>query len=97
MTGYRISKKAQADIREAMDYLSQGGEETAIRWVGHLIDRCESLVRFPESGRRRDDLAAGLRQVLVDRWLVFYQIEGDRIGVVRVLHGSRDLPSHIAE
>lgn len=48
---------------------------------------------MPGIGRRRDDLAPGLRSISYANYLIFYRPIDDGIEIVRVLHGSRDLPS----
>jgi plasmid stabilization system protein ParE len=46
--------------------------------------------RHPRAGKRRDDLAAGLRFYPVGNYLVFYVPRNDGIAVARILHGGRD-------
>jgi toxin ParE1/3/4 len=48
-------------------------------------------------GRARDELASGLRSVAIERYVLFYRITADAVQVVRILLGSRDLPSLLAE
>jgi plasmid stabilization system protein ParE len=47
---------------------------------------------FPELGRSRDELCQGCRSLLVKKYLVFYRLLPNAIEIVRVLHGSRNLP-----
>ena len=42
-------------------------------------------------GRRREELAPGLRSFPVGRYLIFYVPLTNGVDIVRVLHGSRDL------
>jgi len=44
-------------------------------------------------GRRRDELSPGLRSVVMGSYLIFYRPLEDGIRLMRVAHGSRDLPS----
>jgi toxin ParE1/3/4 len=56
------------------------------------IDRRLSLLSdHAELGPARDDVRAGLRQLTSGAYLVFYQVEGDEVLIVRVTHGARDL------
>ena len=48
---------------------------------------------MPEMGRSREELAPGLRSVTAGNYLLFYQPIDDGILVIRVAHGSRDLPA----
>lgn len=47
----------------------------------------------PELGERPSDLGAEVRQFLVKRYVVFYRPLRDGIEVLRVLHGTRDIPA----
>ena len=48
-------------------------------------------------GTARDRLAPGLRSFHVGNYLVFYRPVQDRIELVRVLHGARDLKKRMFE
>ena len=45
----------------------------------------------------RDDLSPGLRSIPHGNYLIFYRLMNNGIEIVRVLHGSRDLPSQFDE
>ena len=56
------------------------------------IDRkFDNLSLFPFIGRERNALSKGIRSVVAYPYVIFYLIDGDRIVVVRVLHGRRDI------
>ena len=50
------------------------------------------LARMPGLGRVRHDLLIQMRSFPVGRYIIFYQATTDGIEVLRVLHGSRDVP-----
>ena len=54
--------------------------------------RCRLLAQFPEMGRKWEELAPGLRSMVVGNYVIFYRPVADGIQVIRVLHGARDLP-----
>jgi toxin ParE1/3/4 len=45
----------------------------------------------PERNVLREDLAAGLRALQVQDYLVFYRVEEERVLILRVIHGARDI------
>lgn len=49
------------------------------------------LVRFPELGVAREELAPALRSSLVAEYLIFYRLTKQRIDIVWILQGNRDL------
>ena len=65
--------------------------ETADRVLGTIDQKCQALAEQPGIGRRRDELAPGLRSLPVGSYVVFYRGRGDGIEVIRVLHGARDI------
>ena len=42
-------------------------------------------------GRTRDDLRPGIREIVVYPTVLFYRLADDRIEIVRVVDGRRDL------
>ena len=61
---------------------------------GHLRDIHRAAMRLaasPLMGRERDDLRAGIRQIVVYPTVLFYRVAHDRIQVVRVVDGRREL------
>ncbi len=52
----------------------------------------------PFMGRRRDDLRPGYRSFPVGDYVVIYRLAGkEEILVLRIIHGSRDIPSLFPE
>jgi toxin ParE1/3/4 len=62
-----------------------------------MIDRIDAaearLAEFPELGRVRDELLAGVRSWGVGAYLIFYRVEASALVAIRILHGARDLAS----
>ncbi len=61
---------------------------------GHLRDIHRAAMRLaasPLMGRERDDLRAGIREIVVYPTVLFYRVSHDRVEVVRVVDGRRDL------
>ena len=48
-------------------------------------------------GRKRDELLPNLRSFPVGSYLIFYHPINQGIEVVRVLHGSRDIPNFFVD
>ena len=48
-------------------------------------------------GRARDELAPGLRSLVVRQYVLFYRVAPDAVQVVRILHGKRDIDSLMKE
>jgi toxin ParE1/3/4 len=91
---YRLRPRAIADLDEIWDYTaSTWSEAQAERYVLGLRDALAVLKDHPELGRGRNDLHPGLRVSNYSKHLIFYLREEWGIDVVRVLHGSQDIPA----
>ncbi|MDR3793544.1 MAG: type II toxin-antitoxin system RelE/ParE family toxin [Terracidiphilus sp.] len=100
MTPHRITPEAEADLDDIWFHVAQasGSFEIADRLIDSLTERFLLLVHHPHAGRARDeDLRPGLRSFPIDNYVIFYRIEGTSVLILRVLHGSRDLPAIFAE
>ncbi|HEY4774775.1 MAG TPA: type II toxin-antitoxin system RelE/ParE family toxin [Xanthobacteraceae bacterium] len=86
-----VSDQADADLLQIISYLLERNPGAA-RSVAHEIDKkFENLSHFPFIGRERSTLAPGLRSVVAGTNVIFYLVESDRITIVRVLDGRRDI------
>jgi len=54
------------------------------------------LRSWPYSGRKRDELLAGMRSVPIHPYILFYRIEANAVEIVRILHDRRDIASIFA-
>lgn len=76
---------------------SEFGNDQAISCLADLEPVLLKLVDYPELGRARPEIRVGLRSFAYRNHVIFYRILESHIRVVRVLHGSRDLPSTLAD
>lgn len=91
------TEQAELDLAECLDYLEQHSPLAAERLATALDERCALLGQFPQLGRAREELAAGLRSVVVERYVVFYRVTANAVEIIRILHGSRDIDSLMKE
>lgn len=89
--------RAEADLEEILDYIEDRNPAAAERLAEAIDRRCESLGRSPGSGRMRDELAPGMRSVVVEKYVVFYRVTPSAVEVIRILHGGRDLDAIFRE
>ena len=81
-----------------MDYLA---EKVSVETAEHFLEKIDAkfklLVKFPQIGRRRDELYPGLRSVPLEDYLIFYRLVPEGIEVMRVVGGYRDLEALFVE
>ena len=91
--GYQFSTAADHDLEEIFDHtLEEFGLDQAIKYVSEFDPVFEQLVKNPEMGRNRNEIKPDLRSFPKESHIVFYRIIRDHIRIVRILHGSRDIP-----
>ena len=88
-----LSRRAKEDLLEIWEFIADHDEIAADRYIDHLSDRALELLHFPELGRARNEILSGLRSLLARNHLLFYKIEGEEVQILRILHGSMDLPN----
>jgi toxin ParE1/3/4 len=89
--GYRISAQARLDLEGIWLYLAKESEDIADQAIDNIFERFPKLAQFPEMGRDRSEIYAGLRSFPVQRHIIFYNLIEGGIEVVRILHGARDI------
>ena len=86
-----ISPAASSDIQEIVEYVAQEAPAAAARLRKTLRQRCLTLARQPELGRRYDNR---FRVLVEGQYLIFYRLDGvgnKRTVVISiVVHGARD-------
>ena len=88
-----LSPSARSDLKNIRAYIASENKPAATRIVREIKARFKTLVKFPEVGRRRNELKKGLRSFPVGKYVVLYFVTEDGLEIVRVLHGSQDLDS----
>jgi len=93
---YELSTKADHDIDDIFDYTEKEfGFDQAVKYVSELEPVFQLIANYPKSGKKRDEIKIGLRSFPISSHIIFYRIFKHKIRIVRVLHGSRDLPNFI--
>jgi toxin ParE1/3/4 len=92
---YELSPEAAQDLSDIFDYTEmEFGLDQAVKYLKDLEHCFIQLCGNPSIGRERSEIREALYSFLSQSHVVFYRILNDRLRVVRVLHGSRDLPRH---
>lgn len=96
MTKFILSKAADADLEDIFDYtLKEFGLDQAVSYVSGFDDTFNMIAENLEIGRERKEIRGDLRSFSKDKHVIFYRILSDHIRIVRILHGSRDLPKFL--
>jgi len=93
---YVLGEDAELDLDDIWEYIARDSIEAADRWISKLYDAFEALSRTPGMGHVRADWAeAEVRFWAVGAYLIIYRTQADRIEIVTITQGSRDIPSFL--
>jgi toxin ParE1/3/4 len=94
----QFSPAALQDLRDIWRGLAEYGTLTlADAKMAMLQNKVVMLSQFPESGRRREELAMGMRSFPAVEFMIFYRVFDDYIQIVKILNGRRDIESIFKE
>lgn len=83
--------RARSDARLAVDYIRKDSPEAARRFASALVTAGRSLAELSERGRVVPELGdPAVRELLLSRYRVVYEVFANRVAIVRVIHASRD-------
>jgi toxin ParE1/3/4 len=101
---YFLSFRAHADVLDIFAYLAKETSiSTADGFLTNLQATLDQLATFPNIGARRtyeNQMIKNVRIFPVKKfrhYLVFFRSTAEDIEVIRVVHGSRDLPALFGE
>lgn len=92
------SAPAKADLRSIHDFIATDSRHYAKKVVQDLIEKTEVLDRLPRIGRIVPGLGDdNIRELLPYSYRVIYEIKGEDVVVVAVVHKRRELQQEMVE
>jgi len=95
----RKKPQAERDIEECFVYIGEDNLDIAVHFLVAVEDSIEQIGRNPFIGSSRkfaNSQIENLRMWKVKNFTdyqIFYTVEEETIEIIRVLHGTRDLPA----
>ena len=88
-----LTEPAVDDLTGIRDYIARDSEFYAGRFIERIIEAVEKLSDFPEMGRRVPEAEdqEGVREILFQNYRIIYRIKPEKVQVLSILYGSRDL------
>ncbi|MGH9319056.1 MAG: type II toxin-antitoxin system RelE/ParE family toxin [Vicinamibacteria bacterium] len=84
--------RSRYDIRLVCHFLERDSPEAAKKFAQAVIRAGRSLADFSERGRVVPELGEpNVRELFISSYRLIYEVSQDRVAVLRVIHGSRDL------
>ena len=92
---YILSEIADKDFEDIFDLtFDEFRFEQAEKYLLDIEEIFQNLIINPQIGKKRDEIKQGLYSFPKDNHIIFYRILDNHIRIVRVLHGSRDIPKY---
>lgn len=82
---------AEEDLAGIFGHIAQERPQTAVKMVGEIRRRCQLIADYPKIGERCAWISKSHRRSVVRRWVIYYRVASNRLEIVRVLDGSRDV------
>lgn len=80
------------DLRAVRDYIGRDSDYYAADLVEQVVLSVERLLRFPKLGRVVPEAQdENIRELVYQNYRIIYRIAGERIEILTIVHGSRDL------
>jgi toxin ParE1/3/4 len=86
-----VTKQAKQHLIEIWVYVADNNSAAANKLLDTLNKKIGTLADHPLLGPARPDIAPHLRYLISGNYLILYRVLGDDVGIVRVLHGARNL------
>ena len=92
MVEIKWAPKAENDLNGIIDYIAEDSIEFALSFYEQVKEKVENLIEFPKIGRKVPEIDdPNIRELIFRNYRLIYQFLGDKIQIVRIIHGSRIL------
>ena len=92
------SAPAKADLRSIHDFIATDSRHYAKKVVQDLVDKTDILERLPRIGQAVPELGKdNIRQLQIYSYRLIYEIKGEDVVVLAVVHKRRDLQPEMIE
>ncbi|MBK5243883.1 MAG: type II toxin-antitoxin system RelE/ParE family toxin [Eubacteriaceae bacterium] len=97
MEQYKIlwSNQAKEDLFEIIEYIAFDDKSLALKILDKIEEKVAQLELLPMRGRIVSELKAynflTYREILLSPWRIIYKIEADKVYIISVLDGRRNI------
>ena len=93
MTKPVYTSAARQDLTDILSYIARDKPDAAVAWVEKIEAKCLLIASQPEMGELKRQLGAFVRANVVGRYVIFHRPLGDRVEILRVISGDRNITS----
>lgn len=83
---------AVSDLQNIVNYIARDSEIYAETIAEQIIFACEKLMLFPLGGRIVPEVRhPNVREIFVSPYRILYRVRKNRLQILGVIHGARDM------
>ena len=88
------TQNARRELRAIHDYIAQNSARYAQGLVDRITRKTQNLARFPQVWAEVPEYEDGsIRELLEHPYRIIYRVREDRVQILSVVHGARQLSS----
>ena len=92
MATVRWTIGAQQDLQAIVEYIARYSPAYAAATASRIVSAVRGLRHHPRMGRTVPEFGdSSVRELIVFNYRVIYKVSRSRVGIVAIVHGSRDL------
>jgi addiction module RelE/StbE family toxin len=96
-----LTKGAETDLEEIVSYIANDSVQNALRILERLQNKINSLNKMPKRGRYVPELLdkniREYRELIENPWRIFYKIDGNKVYVLSIIDGRRNIQNILIE
>ena len=90
------SRAAERDLDDLLAFgIARFGEAIASEYFFSFDKAFALILDHPQIGEAIDEIESGTRKLTHGNHRIFYEIDGDRVRIIRVLHHAMDVGEHL--
>jgi toxin ParE1/3/4 len=90
------TQNAKRELRAAHDYVAQNSPRYAQGLVDRITRKTEQLAQFPQLGAEVPEYEdESIRELLEHSYRIIYRVREERVEILSVVHGARQLPPNV--
>ena len=92
MASVRWTVGARHDLQEIVLFIASDSPTYAAATAERIVGAVERLQRLPKLGRTVPEYEdTQIRELLVGNYRIVYRVQATRVGILAIVHGSREL------
>jgi len=92
MAQYKITPQSNQDIEDILFYTKLlWGEKQMEKYAKEIYQVLSNVALLHELGNVAESVSISIRKIPVGKHIVFYEIQGEIVWILRVLHSSMDV------